>query len=75
MLFDDANANFDIRNDTRLMKVIEHFKQEKTLVIVSHRPSFLRLCNRHYVLRDGSLSETSHDSFSHNTNTIRAASA
>ena len=48
MLFDDANANFDIKNDSRLHKVIEEFKKEKTLVIVSHRPSFLNLCDRQF---------------------------
>jgi len=48
MLFDDANANFDIKNDSRLHKVIEKFKKEKTLVIVSHRPSFLNLCDRQF---------------------------
>lgn len=57
MLFDDANANFDIKNDARLHRVIEKFKQEKTLVIVSHRPSFLRLCNRHFMLQDKKLVE------------------
>ncbi len=57
MLFDDANANFDIKNDARLLKVIEHFKQNKTLVIISHRPSFLRLCNRQFVLQDKKLIE------------------
>lgn len=65
MLFDDANANFDIKNDARLHKVIEHFKKEKTLVVVSHRPSFLRLCNRHFTLRDKTLFETTHDDINH----------
>ena len=41
ILFDDANANFDIKNDNRLLKVIEQMKGKRTMVIVSHRPSFL----------------------------------
>lgn len=61
MLFDDANANFDIKNDARLHNVIREFKKEKTLVIVSHRPSFLRLCNRHFALKDKQLIEVSND--------------
>ncbi len=72
MLFDDANANFDIKNDSRLYNVIEQFKQEKTLVIVSHRPSFLRLCNRHFKLQDKKLIETTNDIFTQKNN--RAAS-
>jgi len=72
MLFDDANANFDIKNDARLHKVIEHFKQEKTLVIVSHRPSFLKLCNRHFSLCNKHLVETTNSEIKHNN--IRAVS-
>ena len=57
MLFDDANANFDIRNDNRLQEVIKEFKLDRTLVVVSHRPSFLKLCDRHLLLADGKLQE------------------
>lgn len=72
MLFDDANANFDIKNDARLNTVIKKFKQEKTLVIVSHRPSFLNLCNRHFILQNKQLVETSNDNnvFSKNNNIV-----
>ena len=72
MLFDDANANFDIKNDSRLHNVIKQFKQEKTLVIVSHRPSFLRLCKRHFKLQNKKLIETTNDTFIQRNN--RAAS-
>lgn len=72
MLFDDANANFDIKNDARLHKVVERFKKDKTLVIVSHRPSFLKLCNRHFKLQDKRLIETTNDTFTQKNN--RAAS-
>lgn len=72
MLFDDANANFDIKNDARLHKVAERFKKDKTLVIVSHRPSFLKLCNRHFKLQDKKLIETTYNTFTQKNN--RAAS-
>ena len=55
ILFDDANANFDIRNDNRLLRLIERLKGDRTLIMVTHRPTFQRLCNRHYVLADGKL--------------------
>jgi ATP-binding cassette, subfamily C, bacterial LapB len=57
ILFDDANANFDIKNDAKLMALIKRMKGDRTLVIVSHRPSFLRICDQQYELRDGSLLE------------------
>ena len=55
MLFDDANANFDIKNDQRLLHVLRKLRGQRTMVIVSHRPSFLRLCDRQFVLREGHL--------------------
>ncbi|MCG8017634.1 MAG: ATP-binding cassette domain-containing protein [Candidatus Thiodiazotropha sp. 'RUGA'] len=55
ILFDDANANFDIKNDAKLMALIKKMKGSRTLVIVSHRPSFLRICDKQFELRDGQL--------------------
>lgn len=55
LLFDDANASFDLINDNRLLEMIRSFKGDVTMVIVSHRPSFLRICDRCYELRDGVL--------------------
>lgn len=55
MLFDDANANFDLKNDGKFLKLVKHFKGDRTLVIVSHRPSFLKLCDRCFVLSNGRL--------------------
>jgi len=56
ILFDDANANFDLKNDQRLVEVIKLMQQQKrTMVIVSHRPSFLRLCDKQYGFHNGQL--------------------
>jgi len=55
ILFDDSNANFDIRNDNRLLRLIERYKGERTLVMVTHRPAFQRLCERHFILANGKL--------------------
>ncbi len=56
VLFDDANANFDVKNDKRLVEVIKLMqRQKRTIVIVSHRPSFLRLCDKQYNLVNGQL--------------------
>ncbi|ODB83012.1 hypothetical protein A3194_16045 [Candidatus Thiodiazotropha endoloripes] len=57
ILFDDANANFDIKNDAKLMALIKKMKGSRSLVIVSHRPSFLRICDKQFELRDGQLHE------------------
>jgi len=57
ILFDDANANFDIKNDGRLLNVIKQMRGDRTMIIVTHRPSFLRICDRQYHLIDGHLQE------------------
>jgi len=57
ILFDDANANFDIKNDGKLLNVIKKMKGDRTMIIVTHRPSFLRICDRQYQLTDGRLKE------------------
>ncbi|MEJ1436914.1 MAG: ATP-binding cassette domain-containing protein [Candidatus Sedimenticola sp. (ex Thyasira tokunagai)] len=61
ILFDDANASFDIKNDGKLMTVIKDMLGKRTLVIVTHRPSFLRMCDRQFDLVDGLLVERKQD--------------
>lgn len=55
ILFDDANANFDIKNDKNLVALIEELKGRRTMIVVSHRPSFLRICDRRFDLAGGVL--------------------
>ncbi|PUD99083.1 MAG: ABC transporter ATP-binding protein [Candidatus Sedimenticola endophacoides] len=58
VLFDDANASFDIRNDSNLLRMMQKLRGDRSMVIVSHRPSFLRLCDRQFELRHGVLRQT-----------------
>ncbi len=55
VLFDDANANFDIKNDMNLVALVNELKGDRTMVVVSHRPSFLRVCDRRFELSGGVL--------------------
>lgn len=55
MLFDDANANLDLINDQQLLEVITRLKGSRTMIIVTHRPSYMRLCDRQLELVDGQL--------------------
>ncbi|MES9857493.1 MAG: ABC transporter transmembrane domain-containing protein [Sedimenticola sp.] len=57
ILFDDANASFDIKNDIKLLKMMKKFRGDRTMVVVSHRPSFLGLCERQYELHNGLLQQ------------------
>lgn len=55
VFFDDANANFDVKNDKKLVSLVQEMKGDRTMVIISHRPSFLALCDRAFELKDGDL--------------------
>ena len=55
LMFDDANAALDIRHDIRLINLLRRYKGSHTMVVVSHRPSLLRMCDRCYRLTDGKL--------------------
>jgi ATP-binding cassette subfamily C protein LapB len=61
LLFDDANANLDIKNDARLLALLKTLKGQLTMVVVTHRPSYVRACDRHLVLDDGKLLERADD--------------
>lgn len=59
ILFDDANANFDLKNDSKLHSVMKNLIGKRTIVIVSHRPSFMRLCDRQFEIKEGKLIDIS----------------
>ncbi len=57
ILFDEANSGLDSQSDDDLQKLIEQLKGTATIVLVSYRPSLLRLADRIYDLKEGRLIE------------------
>lgn len=55
VLFDEANTAIDGHGDGKLRQVLEGLRGKSTLIVVSHRPSLLRLADRVFELRDGQL--------------------
>ena len=55
ILFDDANSGLDHHNDVRLINMLGRKKKDHSMIIISHRPSLLRMCDRLYKLEDGVL--------------------
>lgn len=55
ILFDDANTLLDGSAETRLMEAIHRRKSRASVVVVSHRPSTLKIADRHFLLADGKL--------------------
>jgi ATP-binding cassette subfamily C protein LapB len=59
ILFDEANSNFDQEGDRHLTALLEDLRGKKTIVMVSHRPSLLRMSDRQLMFDDGRLVEKS----------------
>jgi ATP-binding cassette subfamily C protein LapB len=55
ILFDEANLSLDRRGDGRLLSALARLLDGRTVVLVTHRPSYLALADRVYELRDGTL--------------------
>lgn len=55
ILFDDADSSLDMHHDLMLMQMLKNMKGKYTMVIASHRPSLLRLCDKNLMLDDGEI--------------------
>lgn len=55
LLFDEANSAMDSAGDKVLTEFLAHAKGKRTLILVSHRPSLLRMADEVYDLKDGNL--------------------
>ncbi len=63
LLFDEANAAMDSAGDKVLTDFLEQAHGKRTLILVSHRPSLLRMADRVYDLTDGKFSEREMEQF------------
>ena len=57
ILFDEANTYLDQDSDARLLELLRAYRRRCAMVIVSHRPSYLALAERTYVIREHGLQE------------------
>lgn len=55
LLFDEGYSYLDRESNQALIEVLQELHNDCTTVIVSHRPSYLSLADRSYVLRSGLL--------------------
>ena len=55
--FDEPTSNLDTLSEERITNMIEKYLKDKTYVIVTHRPSLKKLCNKHYVFEDHIMKE------------------
>ncbi|WP_168190367.1 peptidase domain-containing ABC transporter [Luteithermobacter gelatinilyticus] len=60
ILFDEANSGLDNQSDEDLINVMTSLKGVSTMVLVSYRPSLLKLADKLYDLNKGHLTLSSH---------------
>ena len=57
LLFDEANAHLDRTSDGLLREVLEQYRGDCSMVVVSHRPSYLGMADRLCILHAGLLQD------------------
>ena len=53
LLLDEATANIDAINEGIILNALKKFKKDMSIVIISHRPSTLTICDRIYKVNNG----------------------
>ena len=52
VIFDEANLGIDMHGDNAIRKLLERIKGRCTLILISHRPSILKLVDKQYQIED-----------------------
>ena len=55
--FDEPTSNLDVVSEEKIVNMIEKYLDNKTYVIVTHRPKIKELCNRHYKFENHMMKE------------------
>lgn len=58
ILFDEANSDLDPDTDRRLLHYFESLRGKCTMVLITQRPSYMRLATRTYAIEDFKLADT-----------------
>ena len=56
LLLDEATSALDEETEAQLLQNIASLKN-RTCLIVTHRPAALSICNRHFGMKDGHITE------------------
>ncbi|MCF6807973.1 ATP-binding cassette domain-containing protein [Thiotrichales bacterium 19S9-12] len=57
MLLDETNTSLDLASDNRFQQIIKSYKGKLTIVMVTHRPSLLKLADRRVEIKNKALVE------------------
>lgn len=57
LILDEATSSLDIASEMHVLKSIHELKPARTCIVITHRPTALRICSRILKLENGSLIE------------------
>ncbi|MEM8657041.1 MAG: ABC transporter transmembrane domain-containing protein [Pseudomonadota bacterium] len=57
ILFDQANAALDQQSDARLLDLLGRLQPEKIIILVTNRPEYRQIANKHFSMENGQLRE------------------
>ncbi|MCF6776441.1 ATP-binding cassette domain-containing protein [Thiotrichales bacterium 19X7-9] len=57
ILFDEANTTLDLASDNKCQQLLETYKDQATIIMITHRPSYLRLSDRQIEIKNHQLHE------------------
>ena len=58
LFFDEATSSLDNETESALMESVNKLGSQKTMIIVAHRLTTLRGCDKIYKVEDGGVTET-----------------
>ncbi len=61
LLFDEATSALDVATEKRVLDNLKHRAKGRALVITTHRPSVMEICDRVYKVDDGYLRDAEED--------------
>jgi ATP-binding cassette, subfamily B (MDR/TAP), member 1 len=57
IIFDECTSALDPSNQASVLDTIRHTKVGRTVVMITHKPSVMRMCDRIMVIHEGSIAE------------------
>lgn len=55
--FDEPTSALDKESEEKIVNMIDKYLNDKTYIVVTHRESIKRLCNKHYIFEDHTMKE------------------
>lgn len=56
-ILDEPTSNLDYDTEKRIVYLVEKYLKDKTIIIVTHRPEVLKICDRYYEFKEHTMKE------------------